>query len=36
MQALDPETLQLKDETNKKWVKEWKREVLKLASRKKI
>jgi hypothetical protein len=35
MQALDPETLQFKDETNKKWVKEWRREVLKLASRKK-
>jgi hypothetical protein len=35
MPALDPETLQFKDETNKTWVKEWRREVLKLVSRKK-
>jgi hypothetical protein len=31
---LDPETLQLKDETNQKWVKDWKKAVSKLSSKK--
>jgi hypothetical protein len=30
MQTVDPDTLQLKDETNKKWVRDWKKEVSKL------
>jgi hypothetical protein len=33
MQIVDPDSLQLKDETNKKWVKDWKKAVSKLASR---
>jgi hypothetical protein len=34
MQILDPDTLQLKDEANKKWVKDWRKAVSKLASKK--
>jgi hypothetical protein len=34
MQILDPDTLQLKDETNKKWVKDWRKAVSKLTSKK--
>ena len=33
-QVLDPDTLQLEDETNKKWVEEWKKAVSKLVSQK--
>jgi len=29
MEIIDQDILQLKDETNKKWVKAWKKEALK-------
>jgi hypothetical protein len=29
-QVLDPDSLQSMDENNKKWVKDWKKEVTKL------
>ena len=29
MEIIDQNILQIKDETNKKWVKAWKKEVLK-------
>ena len=29
MEIIDQDILQIKDETNKKWVKAWKKEVLK-------
>ena len=34
MQVLDPDTLQSMDENNKKWVRDWKKAVSKLASKK--
>jgi len=34
MQVLDPDTLQSMDETNKRWVKDWRKAASKLASKK--
>jgi len=34
MPVLDPDTLQSMDENNKRWVKDWKEAVSKLASKK--